>query len=151
MLNPEHAQTFCRGALCALLSKLLLFPSNRSFLSYKNSHFQNKAKCKTFLVYLNFICMRISLKKFISKKFQVHNANGLFAGGIANLLKHFKRGRRVCMYIACSRRSDSGERCEVKRSAKNKSEGGGEVFPHLSPQSPSTFHRFLYFAPLSTI
>ena len=70
---------------------------------------------------------------------------------VANLLKHFKRGRRVCMYIACSRPSDSGERCEVKRSAKNKSEGGGEVFPHLSPQSPSTFHRFLYFAPLSTI
>ena len=57
--------------------------------------------------------------------------------------------------IACSRRSDSGERCEVKGARKNKSEGGGEVreggFPHLSPQSPSTFHRFLYFAPLSTI
>ena len=29
--------------------------------------------------------------------------------------------------LACSRRSDSGERCKVKRSAKNKSEGGGEV------------------------
>ena len=27
--------------------------------------------------------------------------------------------------LACSRRSDSGERCEVKRSAKNKSEGEG--------------------------
>ena len=25
--------------------------------------------------------------------------------------------------LACSRRSDSGERCEVKRSTKNKSEG----------------------------
>ena len=25
------------------------------------------------------------------------------------------------------------------------------AFPHLSPQSSSTFHRFLYFAPLSTI
>ena len=36
--------------------------------------------------------------------------------------------------LACSRCSDSGERCEVKRSA-----------------SASTFHRFLYFAPLSTI
>ena len=34
--------------------------------------------------------------------------------------------------VACSRRSDSGERCEVKR-------------------SPSTFYRYLYFAPLSTI
>ena len=41
--------------------------------------------------------------------------------------------------LARSRRSDSGERCEVTRS------------PHLSPQSPSTFHRFLYFAPLCTI
>ena len=25
------------------------------------------------------------------------------------------------------------------------------MYTHLSPQSPSTFHRFLYFAPLSTI
>ena len=40
----------CRGVLCALLSNVLLFPSNRSFLSYKNSHFQKKAKCETFLV-----------------------------------------------------------------------------------------------------
>ena len=39
----------CRGVLCALLSNVLLFPSNRSFLSYKNSHFQKKAKCETFL------------------------------------------------------------------------------------------------------
>ena len=29
--------------------------------------------------------------------------------------------------LACSRRSDSGERCEVKRSAKNKSEVGGPL------------------------
>ena len=40
----------CRGVLCALLSNVLLFPSNRSFLSYKNSHFQKKAKCETFIV-----------------------------------------------------------------------------------------------------
>ena len=31
------------------------------------------------------------------------------------------------MQLACSRRSDGGERCEVKRSGKNKSEEGGEV------------------------
>ena len=43
--------------------------------------------------------------------------------------------------LACSRRSDSGEQCKVKGSAN----------PHLSPQSPSTFHRFLYSTPLSTI
>ena len=60
----------------------------------------------------------------------------------------------IVVIIACSRRSDSGERCEVKGARKNKSEGGGEVregTPHLSPQPPSTFHPFLYFAPLSTI
>ena len=44
--------------------------------------------------------------------------------------------------IACSRRSDSGERCEVKRSAKKIKAREG---------SPSTFYRYLYFAPLSTI
>ena len=33
--------------------------------------------------------------------------------------------KRIC--VACSRRSDSGERCEVKGARKNKSEGGGEV------------------------
>ena len=31
------------------------------------------------------------------------------------------------LIVACSRRSDSGERCEVKGARKNKSEGGGEV------------------------
>ena len=35
--------------------------------------------------------------------------------------------------IACSRRSDSGERCEVKGARKNKSEGGGEVTSLPSP------------------
>ena len=36
---------------------------------------------------------------------------------------------RVRVDVACSRRSDSGERCEVfkKGARKNKSEGGGEV------------------------
>ena len=35
--------------------------------------------------------------------------------------------RGVPPTLACSRRSDSGERCEVKGARKNKSEGGGEV------------------------
>ena len=39
----------------------------------------------------------------------------------------------IANHLACSRRSDSGEQCEVKE--------------HFSSQSPSTFHRFLYFAP----
>ena len=55
------------------------------------------------------------------------------------------------LMVACSRRSDSGERCEVKRSAKKIKAREGERWGHLSPQSPSTFYRYLYFAPLSTI
>ena len=31
------------------------------FSSFKNSHFQNEAKCKTFFVRMNFICMRIKI------------------------------------------------------------------------------------------
>ena len=47
--------------------------------------------------------------------------------------------------LACSRRSDSGERCEEKRSAKKyKSEGGGEVRAPLSPVP-------LYFSSLSLL
>ena len=33
--------------------------TNRPFPSSKNSHFQNKAKCKTFLVKMSFICVRL--------------------------------------------------------------------------------------------
>ena len=47
------------------------------------------------------------------------------------------------MSLACSRRSDSGERCEVKGARKNKSEEGGEVRP-LSPAP-------LYFSSLSLL
>ena len=32
---------------------------NMPFSSFKNSHFQNQANCKTFLVKMNFICMKI--------------------------------------------------------------------------------------------
>ena len=32
---------------------------NRPLLSSRNSHFQNKGQCKTFLVKMSFICMRI--------------------------------------------------------------------------------------------
>ena len=31
---------------------------NRPFPSSENSHFQNEAKCKTFVVKMSFICMR---------------------------------------------------------------------------------------------
>ena len=34
-------------------------PSNSSFSSSKNSYFQNKAQCETFLMKISFICMRI--------------------------------------------------------------------------------------------
>ena len=59
----------------------------------------------------------------------------------------FCKGTLAFETVACSRRSDSGERCEVKRSAKKIKAREGE----RSPQSPSTFYRYLYFAPLSTI
>ena len=42
-------------------------------------------------------------------------------------LSNIARDGEALQSVACSRRSDSGERCEVKRSAKNKSKGGGEV------------------------
>ena len=34
-------------------------PFNRPFPSSKNSHFLHEAKCKTFVVKISFICMRI--------------------------------------------------------------------------------------------
>ena len=36
-----------------LMSKI-----NRSYPCFKNSHFQNEAECKTFLVKISFICVR---------------------------------------------------------------------------------------------
>ena len=44
--------------------------------------------------------------------------------------------KEVGALLACSRRSDSGERCEVKGARKNKSEGGGEVREGTSLPSP---------------
>ena len=35
------------------------FCMSRPFWSSKNSHFQNEAKCKAFLVKISFICIRI--------------------------------------------------------------------------------------------
>ena len=42
--------------------------SNRPFSSSKNSHFQNKVKCKYCLVKLNFICLGIK-NHFLNKSF----------------------------------------------------------------------------------
>ena len=42
--------------------------SNRPFSSSKNSHFQNKTKCKYFLVKMNIICVRIK-NHFLNKSF----------------------------------------------------------------------------------
>ena len=39
--------------------KFLLLLSIRPFAGFKNSHFPNEAKCKTFDVKMSFICMRI--------------------------------------------------------------------------------------------
>ena len=59
---------------------------------------------------------------------------------------------RNAILVARSRRSDSGERCEVKRrkARKNKSVGGREVPAPLSPV-PLYFSSLFSFAPLSTI
>ena len=47
-----------RCSLCVAVQRSPL-SSNRSFLSYKNSHFQKKAKCETFSCVNEFqICMR---------------------------------------------------------------------------------------------
>ena len=37
----------------------LLMVGNRPFASYKKSHFQNEAKCETFVVKMSFICILI--------------------------------------------------------------------------------------------
>ena len=44
--------------LCPVVEGLLIWVS-RPFQSYKNSHFQNEAKCKTYLVQMSFVCMKI--------------------------------------------------------------------------------------------
>ena len=39
--------------------KFLLAVTNRPLQSSKNPHFQNEARCRTFLVKMSFICMRM--------------------------------------------------------------------------------------------
>ena len=50
------------------------------------------------------------------------------------------------LYLACSKRSDSGERCEVKKAMKSRGGLGREVFP----PSPLPLPRFYFFALLFT-
>ena len=52
--------------------------------------------------------------------------------------------------LACSKRSDSGERCEVKKAMKSRGELGREVRFPLSPPPPLRLPRFYFFAPLFT-
>ena len=44
--------------LCPVVEGLLIWVSG-PFQSSKNSHFQNEAKCKTYLVQMSFVCMKI--------------------------------------------------------------------------------------------
>ena len=44
--------------LCPVVEGLLIWVS-RPFQSSKNSHFQNEAKSKTYLVQMSFVCMKI--------------------------------------------------------------------------------------------
>ena len=58
-------------------------------------------------------------------------------------------------FVACSKRSDSGERCEVKKAMKSRGGLGREVQepPSLTSPPPSLlfFRAPFYFAPLPTI
>ena len=62
--------------------------------------------------------------------------------------------RSTSVSLACSKRSDSGERCEVKKGMKSRGGLGREVrgsLSHLSPSLAFIFSRSFYFAPLPTI
>ena len=62
----------------------------------------------------------------------------------------FTHAFSLTAYVACSKRSDSGERCEVKKAIKSRGGLGREVFP-LSPLPLPRFYFFrapFYFAPL---
>ena len=52
-----------KSSLCRLVLHLVKFKmkGNRQFLSSKNSYFQNKTKCKPFLLKMSFICMGIEI------------------------------------------------------------------------------------------
>ena len=61
-----------------------------------------------------------------------------------------KRNTVNCRLLACSKRSDSGERCEVKKAMKSR--GGLEREVLTSPPPSLLFFRApFYFAPLPTI
>ena len=60
--------------------------------------------------------------------------------------KREEKVRGLSLLLACSRRSDSGERCEVKRSAKKLKAREEEL-----PSPPLLFIAFFTSAPLSTI
>ena len=55
----------CLDSTCGRIQKNFYFKSgealtaNKPFLSSKTPHFENEAKCKTFLVIMSLICMRI--------------------------------------------------------------------------------------------
>ena len=53
----------------------------------------------------------------------------------------------TCWILVCSKRSDSGERCEVKKAMKSRGGLGREV---REPLSPLLLPRFYFFALLFT-
>ena len=63
-------------------------------------------------------------------------------------------GEPASFWLACSTRSDSGERCEVKKAMKSRGGLGREVrVSSLTSPPPSLvfFRARFYFAPLPTI
>ena len=71
------------------------------------------------------------------------------AGYLIELLGWKNLARQHEIEKACSKRSDSGERCEVKKGMKSRGGLGREV--PLSPSLAFIFSRSFYFAPLPTI
>ena len=61
--NASLKWSLCRLVMCVVKFKM---KGNRQFLSSKNSYFQNKTKCKIFLLKMSFICMGIEIYFYIN-------------------------------------------------------------------------------------
>lgn len=56
------------AVICAILSYCEKKLEKEAISEFENSHFQNETKCKTFLVKMNFIYLRIKIKVFSYRK-----------------------------------------------------------------------------------
>ena len=56
------------AVICVILSYCEKKLEKEAISEFENSHFQNETKCKTFLVKMNFIYLRIKIKVFSHRK-----------------------------------------------------------------------------------